>query len=333
MLYDLNVPWTPTTTAQELERTLSFLSSLGYSTIAVNHAVSVPVPSTIKNPITFPLPNITVPRDMHLLTRCTLTITDPSHNHRLRELSSAYDMLALRPTNLATLDRACLSYTDYSILSLDLTVRYTFHFKQKTLMTAVNRGVRIELCYAQLTMGDANQRRNVIANVMSIVRATKGRGLVISSEARGVLGVRAPADVGNLLDVWGLGRERSGEAMGLNARSVVVNEALKRTSFRGVVDVIDGGEAYVPIRQGTPASKNKGKETAASESGKAKRKAEDVNADGTPKISNREKKRQKQAARKAEKEAPSPAQATPSGITKSSQEPKTPSTTKIKANG
>ena len=329
MLYDLNVPWTPAAPPAELSRTLSFLSSLGYNTLALNHTLIGLVPSKIISPLT-PLPaGITIPKDTTLLSRCTLTISDPAHNHRLKDLSSVYQILALRPTTQAVYERACLSYSDYSILSLDLTQRYQFHFKQKTLMTAVNRGVRIELCYAQLTSGDANARRNVIANVMSIVRATKGRGLVISSEARGVLGVRAPADVGNLLGIWGLAREKASEAMGVNCRAVVVNEGLKRSSYRGVVDVIDGGEPYVP----TASDKNKGKEKEKEKitAGKGKRKAEDENPDGTPKMSKREAKRQKQAARKASEakaSSPAPITSTPSEAT---QGPKTPSTTKIKA--
>ncbi len=75
-------------------------------------------------------------------------------------------------------------------------------------MTAINRGIRIEICYGQATGEDSSARRNFISNTMAIVRATKGRGIVISSEARNVLGLRAPADVLNLLGVWGLARER-----------------------------------------------------------------------------------------------------------------------------
>lgn len=68
---------------------------------------------------------------------------------------------------------------------------------------------------------------------------------MLSSEARDVLGCRSPADVLNLLNVWGLSRDRGVEAMGVNPRGVVVNEGLKRSAFRGVIDVIDGGEREV----------------------------------------------------------------------------------------
>ena len=149
-------------------------------------------------------------------------------------------------------------------------------------MTAINRGIRIEICYGQATGEESNARRNFISNTLAIVRATKGRGLVISSEAKSVLGVRAPADVLNLLGVWGLARERGLESMGVNPRGVVINEGLKRSSWRGVIDVIDGGESAVV--------KPKPKEVGSGKKGK--RTQEEPNG-GTPTISKRAAKRAK----------------------------------------
>jgi len=151
-------------------------------------------------------------------------------------------------------------------------------------MTAINRGIRVEICYGQATGEESNARRNFISNTLAIVRATKGRGLVISSEAKSVLGVRAPADVLNLLGVWGLARERGLESMGVNPRGVVINEGLKRSSWRGVIDVIDGGESEVV--------KPKSKEKEVGSGKKGKRKQEEPNG-GTPTISKRAAKRAK----------------------------------------
>lgn len=74
-----------------------------------------------------------------------------------------------------------------------------------------------------------------------MIRATRGRGILLSSEARNVLGVRGPYDVMNLAQVWGLGQERGKEALCEEAGKVVKLAGMKRTSFRGVVDVIDRG--------------------------------------------------------------------------------------------
>lgn len=121
---------------------------------------------------------------------------------------------------------------------------------------AIERGVRFEICYAPgIQAVDAAARRNLIGNVVGLMRATRGRGLVISSEARQALACRAPSDVVNLAAVWGLGMERGKDAVGKEARGVVVTAQLRRTSYRGVVDVVHGGEKPEPVAKAPVLSK------------------------------------------------------------------------------
>lgn len=151
-------------------------------------------------------------------------------------------------------------------------------------MAAVNRGILFEICYSQLlacsTQDQARARAVFIGNVIEIVRATRGRGIILSSEARGggVGTLRAPADVANLFAVWGLSAEKGLEALKTNPRSVVVNEGLKRRSFRGVVDIVQV-EGKVPGcksgGKGTSddeddAEKNAGKKSNPQKQGKKK---------------------------------------------------------------
>lgn len=301
MLYDLNVAWSATQQPQELQRTISFLSELGYDTVALNHNVNVPLPTKITNPIPlvqpFPLPKKTT-----LLRRCTLSFADPSQNYRLPELARTYDILALRPTTEKAYLAACTALSENSIISLDLTQRFPFHFRPKQVMTAVNRGIFFELCYSSAAVGDSSARRNVINNVLSLLRASCGRGLIVSSQAGNALGLRAPADVVNLLCVWGMGREKALESLGVNPRAVVVNEGIKRTGFRGVINVINGGE--------TPKNETKEKEKGAAKGLQAgvkannnKRKVEekDLDQDGAPTISKRKAKKMRLEALKASK--------------------------------
>jgi ribonuclease P/MRP protein subunit RPP1 len=318
MLYDLNVPWSSNQNPLELQRTISFLSELGYDTLALNHNIGNPLPSQIANPIPNP-PQFPIPAKTVLLSRCTLTITDPSLNHRLPALASAYDILALRPTTEKAYLSACNTLSEHSIISLDLTQRYPFFFKPKPLMTAINRGIRFELCYGQAVADDNAARRNYISNCIAIIRGTKGRGLVVSSEAKNVLMARAPADVLNLLGVWGLARERGVESMGVNPRAVVVNEGLKRSSFRGVVDVIDGGESLAPPPPSQPSN---------CISKKGKRAAEDTQSESTPPLSKRAEKRAKRLAKYDSGSSPAP---TP--ITLPTNPSTTPSKTKARTNG
>lgn len=280
MLYDLNIHWTPQTPVSELERTLKFSASLGYNVVAINHTFSAPIPSQINNPIpqlgpvhsSFPQqdhrrgqPSSSAPAPTGAnapanklpttLRRATVVITDPATNYRLPSVAAAYDVVACRPTTDKAFAAACTNMSEISMISLDLTQFFPFHFKPKPCMAAVNRGVYFELCYGQLVAAADQRARSVwIANAIELLRATRGRGIVLSSEGKGPGSLRAPADVVNLLAVWGLGPEKGLESLGVRPRAVVVNEGLKRRAFKGVVDIVDV-EGRIPGRE------NEGKDT------------------------------------------------------------------------
>ncbi|KAF6816003.1 RNase P subunit p30 [Colletotrichum musicola] len=317
MLYDLNIPWTPSTSPAELQSTISFASSLGYSVLALNHTINFPLPSQITNPLPkLPSPSAPTAKQQQaattkqptILHRVTAVLSDPGQNYRLPALAAAYDILAIRPTTEKAFQAACLSIAEPSLISLDLAQHFGFHFRPKPLMAAVARGVRIEVCYSQvLAAADPRARACFISNLGAIVRSTKGRGIVISSEAKQALSLRAPADVVNMLAVWGLGTERGTEALGVNPRGVVVNEGIKRSGFRGVVNVLEVG-----AREGDDAKKKQqqqggGKKGAAAgdKSGKKqgeKRKTPDESGDGQqPAISKRQAKKLRMAQKEKEK--------------------------------
>lgn len=108
-------------------------------------------------------------------------------------------------------------------------------------------------------------------------------------------------------------KDRAAQAVGENARSVVVNEKLNRTSFRGVVDIVYGGpaaEPREPNKPGKPKKAAKGKKgqtqlgtPTTSENG-GKRKANDMstNDQDPPTISKTKAKKMKLEAFKTEKE-------------------------------
>lgn len=196
---------------------------------------------------------------LHILRRCTIILADPSQNHRLAAVTSHYDILALRPTNERALLQACQSL-ECDIISLDLSNRFPFYFKMKTLSLALQRGVRFEICYAPgiLATDGGASRRNLISNATQLIRATRGKGIIISSEAQKALACRGPCDVINLAVVWGLGQERGTEAVGREARSVIVQAEMRRKSFKGVIDVIYGGDKPEPtIKEGNQVGKGK----------------------------------------------------------------------------
>ncbi|WEW58438.1 RNA-binding RNA processing protein rpp1 [Emydomyces testavorans] len=288
MFYDLNVPYTPNDA--NIHNILHFLADLGYSTVALSQSISTKLPPNQSPP---DLPT-NVPRALTLLTRLNLTVSDPSQTPRLTTLIQSYSLLAIRPTNEKSLTHACTNL-DCDIISLDLSVRLPFHFKFKTLSAAISRGVRFEICYGPGVTGSGlESRRNLIGNAIALVRATRGRGIIISSEAKQALGVRAPWDVINLACLWGLTQEAAKDALCDEARKVVALAGMKRTSWRGTVDVVFGG-----VVTGDKVARSERKSEVSRSGSGVKRKSSDP--EGTvisePQLSKREMKRRAKKAR------------------------------------
>ena len=250
--------------------------------------------SPVPDPLPFP-----VPSRLRILRRCNIFLTDAASNFRIPQLQQNYDLIAARPTDEKTLQQACKSL-DIDIISLDLTQRFEKHFKFPMLGEAVARGVKIELCYGQAILApDSAAKANVINNATQLIRVTRGRGLIFSSEAKTPLGLRAPSDVMNLASVWGLGVERGKDALTKGPRSVVEFARLKRQSFKGIVDVVYGGEKP-PAQEEANGKQPKGQKGQKEQ----KRKAQD-SVDSTPAQSGEEKvsKRQMKKNKKAKLEA------------------------------
>ena len=169
-----------------------------------------------------PIPENPFPKhpNLRILRRITVILDDPSQNHRLAALTSAYDIVALRPTNEKLLLQACKEL-DCDLISVDLSQRMGYHFKHKTVGLAIQRGIFLEINYSA-SINDITARRNLIGNAAALIRATRGRGIVISSEARKALGVRGPFDVINLATLWGLSQDKGREAVDGLPRLVVV---------------------------------------------------------------------------------------------------------------
>ena len=296
MFYDLNIPYpNDNNDTDALKKTLAFSNELGYNVIALEYKISGKLPGTIACKISDPLP-FKPPSSLKILRRCTLVLSDASQNHRIASLNSAYDVLALRPTNEKAYTQACQTL-DCDIISIDLSQWLGFYFKHTTVAAAIQRGVRFEICYAPGVLAqDSASRRNLISNATQLIRASKGRGIIMSSEAHQAAGCRGPWDVVNLAAVWGLSQERGVEAVGREARAVVAQAEMKRRSFKGVIDIIYGGEKPKPVvdpgqsREISGDAKLKRKAGLLLDSGKSKE-------DQAPNMSKREQKRQAKKAR------------------------------------
>lgn len=268
---------------------------MGYTTVALSQTVSGKLPPNL----TPPAAPANVPKSLKLLTRLNLILSDPSQNQRLTSLTQTYDLVALRPTNEKSLLNACTNL-ECDLISLDLSERFPFHFKFKMLSAAIERGIRLEICYGPgITGSGLDSRRNLIGNAMSLIRASRARGIIVSSEARRALGIRAPWDVINMACVWGLPQERGKEAICEETRKVTALAKLKRTSWRGAIDIVYGGEKP-KVDESLSKKKGAAKKAAPQPEGNGdslKRKAEPAAEEAEKPLSKREQKRRAKKAR------------------------------------
>ncbi|WFD27484.1 ribonuclease P [Malassezia nana] len=125
-----------------------------------------------------------------------------------------YDLLAVMPLTENGFQHACITMSELKpfsvdIITLDLAAapRLPFHLKRSTVGAALANGVVFEITYGSATdtkVGTtSNQdlaaaRRNLFSGAREILRVTNGKGVIISSAAMDVLGLRAPYDVLNM---------------------------------------------------------------------------------------------------------------------------------------
>ncbi|PHH67101.1 hypothetical protein CDD81_4496 [Ophiocordyceps australis] len=306
MLYDLNIPWSPSTPTDQLIQTLSFAASLGYDTVALNHVLELPLAAHPKSP--FPKlasdDSTTARKLPNILHRATVPLVDASSsNFRLPALAAVYDLVAVRPLSEWAFQHACLSL-DVPLISLDLTTHFPYHFRPRPCMAAVSRGVRFEISYAQLLNADARGRANFIANLSALVRVTRGRGFVLSSAASDALFMRAPADAVNLMSVWGLASEKGLEGFRSLPRSLVVNEGIKRSGFRGVVDIVQVASA--PDAAATKPVQDDGSSTATTKPNNGQKRKSGAEQGAPQTLSKRQAKKMRLAERQQQSTASLP---------------------------
>lgn len=210
-------------------------------------------------------------RQLHRLTFVLDAASESKSGNGLVPLSTpallSYNLLAVKPLTANAFNAACLTYTElkpgvsFDIISLDLSSapRLPFFLKRSTVGKAIENGAVFEVCYSDAlpfgnqpplpsaSSGGAHNHgqgqhlkpedrlRNLISNTRDLLRVTNGgRGLLLSSGASSVLGLRGPGDILNLAKLFGFSQGLARDALSETCRSLLLRAETRR-SFRGVV--------------------------------------------------------------------------------------------------
>ncbi|EEB09694.1 RNase P and RNase MRP subunit p30 [Schizosaccharomyces japonicus yFS275] len=241
MFIDLNVVW-PSLGVKDvnLKKTVMMLEKLGYKAVALNFQFDGKLQGIIHNPI----PKELFPdQKIKVYSRITVTLESTPQNRILHDSTKEFDILAVRPIGEKLLQHACTDL-EVDIISLDMTQRLPFYLKHTMLGVAVTRNVALEVSYAA-GLRDSSARRYVINNAASLTRATRGRGILVTSEARSPLECRGGHDVVNLATFWDMKQDNARKAIGEFARAVLLHADSRRNTYRGILKEIKAEERPV----------------------------------------------------------------------------------------
>ncbi|XP_072014312.1 ribonuclease P protein subunit p30-like [Amphiura filiformis] len=236
VFHDLNLPYDAN--QKQLKRSISCAEKLGYDVVAVGHHCTVidktsPIPAP--PPVDLDSDQTDRNQPVKQLSRVTVVLGDGAQTHRLRaDNVQSYDILAVQPTNNKMFHMACTAL-EIDIISVNMAEKVPFYFKTHPVKCALERGVYFEIPYAP-AIRDSTIRRHVISNALNLVRACRGRNIIISSFANKPLELRGPHDVVNLGLLFGMNENQAKDAVQRNCRAVIMHAATRK-SIRSSMDI------------------------------------------------------------------------------------------------
>ena len=188
-------------------------------------------------------------------TRLTVVIDSVSYIHNFVNLVSdsnnktsiidSYNILALRckpkagtnNNDVASLFEQLCTKTDCDIITLDQGKRLNFFLQKSCVKLALQRGAVFEINYGQGMLENyASERKTFLQNAMSIIKLTKGKGIILSSESNNRLFMRSPIDVCSIGKLLGLNDQQARQTITTNCLNVLQHAHYRKT-HKGVAQI------------------------------------------------------------------------------------------------
>ncbi|KAJ2822311.1 RNA-binding RNA processing protein rpp1 [Coemansia furcata] len=200
-----------------------------------------------------------VPRGkIRVLRRLTMIVSDTAQSQSLTGSGSAttaeYDVVAVRPTTDKLLSAASSgAWEAVDVISLDMGGRWGYFVKHKIAGQVLATGLALEISY-QPALTDSATRQQWVSNAASIVRVTRGRGVIWTSGARQAFDLRSPYDISALGEVLQLNGDLSKRALSTSSRATLVHAFTRTNTLRAVISSVktspaaEEGEGPAPKR-------------------------------------------------------------------------------------
>ncbi|KAJ3311130.1 Ribonuclease P protein subunit p30 [Boothiomyces sp. JEL0838] len=249
----------PNDTFKKPLETIKLMSELGYNGIALTVTTNNLTKEKLysKKPCSIPVSDymnlitqhriantkLRSPDDLFkIYTRLHIPLTNLTFNYSIKSnpLFQSYNLISVVPYNEKQFNQACQEM-EVDIITIDCTQRLPFYLKLPSINMAISRGIYFELTYAP-AIKDVTVKRNIISNAMALMRVTKGKNVIISSEASDLLQFRGAADVINLCFMLKMNGQVARDAINSNLASCVVHGCIlllivvtRQKTFKSVI--------------------------------------------------------------------------------------------------
>lgn len=219
--HDLFVKWSTdkheiSTTTQIKVRDIS--ATTDYRTIVYNHSVYSK---------DFPIMQVSGLKRITVKNEITAILA-------MSDKIAEYDLVAARPRDEQEFNFCCV-HADLDVISIKIKEKMGFRINLNLVLEAIRRGIMFELCYSS-SLKDINARRFFTGNATNIIRACKGKNIILSSGCKDVYDQRSPYDVINLGCVLGLTQDQAYNSIAKNCTQALQHAQVRR-EFKSAVSV------------------------------------------------------------------------------------------------
>jgi len=147
----------------------------------------------------------------------------------------SYDLVSVVPMSQKVFKYCCVNAQSLDIIAIHSEQRLPFVFSKVEVDAAIARGIHFEVRYGD-AIRDVTMRRYFISNLMALVRATRGRHIILSSGAGSASMIRSPFDALNLGVLCGMTFKQAKCAVTENCERALKHAAARR-DIKGFVEV------------------------------------------------------------------------------------------------
>lgn len=231
----------------ELKKTLDIVEQLGYTHVALNFSpetltsksnkVKLPNDLNSINPINLAHFKEYEER-LRIYSRITIKVDDPSQCQSIAKFQQIFDLVAVEPQTEKAFQSA-ISNLDVDIITFNLQQRLPCYMKHKTLGSAIEKGIFFEIKYTDFL--NSKSRAQAISNSKQIVRASRNRGMIISSgcHVNTPFQLRNSANVVPVLKMLGIDSNRANQMFKDWSLKALLNGRLRIKSYKQTIAIAD----------------------------------------------------------------------------------------------